>query len=814
MSKQGFKTTDSLTDRTFKWVNQLPVQKVSIKEKMKPNFYCNTYDFYIRQAYMATDHVEVKQLQDAACGVMDDDTYNYVLNPFNTNIEKLTTFPGALRNFDIISPIINAFIGEYIKSVKDFQVVAINADVVNEMKREAMASLSGILAQRFVNEVNRLGIITGIPTRQTPEPSKFMEEFHTNYNNQRANYGQDALNWILERNKSDYQNVCAFYDWITTGRVFTYKYIINGEVEREIISPDEAYPITNGEAFVEDHDAFVRIHRMSLNRIIDRFRNKMSEEDLNYVHNLANQYTHSVIPVSVPMERISSRSLTKEAGWDFVTSSTTNNVDRVLFGHDPRMIMVYEVFWKSEREIAILTYNYFGKVYEMEVDVDYELDKTHGDIALKKEWISEVMSGFRLGERVAGIYLKPEVIEVQRNLLHNVSVCKLPVNGKMGLFKNSGNHSIVKSLLPFQVLYNIFQLQRERAIAKNKGNIITLPKGILANDDEVSQEESMYYITADGLMLLDETAPNFSLAIQGVKTLNTNDAEYIKVLSELIGMVKGEAWSVIGMSDSRLGQIYASQGKAVTEQSIFRSSIISIPIFEIFNKTMEVDYDGLIDYSKFAYIDGKSGTYLNSDGRQTFFEINGIDYAETSFGIKVKNSAEETEKKKILTDVAFGAAQNGEYTVALETLDASSVSKVKTILKKYETAKREYEAAQAQADRDLKAEIDANVERRHQEEIQKDLTIAQMNNETKLAISEQAAISSLQGNLNDENNKNNEPVEVETDVEDYNTKEQMTRIKNRELYYKMMKDKKDRDLKEKQINNQLQVAKTNKNKYD
>ena len=85
--------------------------------------------------------------------------------------------------------------------------------------------------------------------------------------------------------------------------------------------------------------------------------------------------------------------------------------------------------------------------------------------------------------------------------------------------------------------------------------------------------------------------------------------------------IKQECWDLIGMNRQRYGSTFASDGKGNTEQAIFRSSILTAPMYFQFDKFMEMDYKGLLDASKIAYADGKKASYVNSDGKTAWFEI-------------------------------------------------------------------------------------------------------------------------------------------------------------------------------------------------
>jgi len=112
---------------------QLPNQKVSDKEKQKPEWYIPTCDYLISKAIALNNKIEVKRNLDAANGIVDYETYRYVMNPLSSSDNTLQNFPGEIRNVDFITPIKEKNLGEYINLPYVYHVKVNNMDVV--MKR-------------------------------------------------------------------------------------------------------------------------------------------------------------------------------------------------------------------------------------------------------------------------------------------------------------------------------------------------------------------------------------------------------------------------------------------------------------------------------------------------------------------------------------------------------------------------------------------------------------------------------------------------------------------------------------------------------
>lgn len=195
-------------------------------------------------------------------------------------------------------------------------------------------------------------------------------------------------------------------------------------------------------------------------------------------------------------------------------------------------------------------------------------------------------------------------------------------------------------------------------------------------------------------MVVDETSPTAGLALQGIKVLDMSLGAYAKESIDLMQSVKAEWWEAIGMNRQRYGDSKASDGKAVTEQAIFRSAIISDELNRKFEKFQEKDYAGLLDISKIAFLEGKKGKYINSDGREAFLKVNpddAIHHLESDYNIHVKNSRRESEKIQTAKEYGFSLGQNGNTSEMLELIDTTNFAKTKEIIKQMEEAKQNLE---------------------------------------------------------------------------------------------------------------------------
>lgn len=681
-----------------------PKQKVSLKEKMEvlegenyPDWIRKNVNHYIDQSDYtgmfgsgnASDNTnthdnykwEMVQLYRAADGELDTTLYNYVLNPYNNNKGQARNMPSQLRNYNIIKPVLNLFLGEKSKRPNNYQVVVTNADAKNRFTEGLNEHMKGYLAQAFVNDANDNGFKTGVNSQEMPDAKTYASDYSDNYNDNRAIFGQQAIDYIMYNEDMVDKIQDMFYHWLVTGRVFSFKEVYRGQIDYEPVSPLElSYPSSYGTGFLEDKDWCVRRMRWDINKCIDRFRSDLKPEIIDYLE-----------------EHVQN---------NISNTASINNGGTEYDDYQEGTIDVYHICWKTFKKVGILKYtDEIGQIQEREVDEDYKLDKEAGDMQLDWEWINEVWHGWRLDE---DIYIGGEPFPVQRDELNNSSKCKLPYNGRVGYTVNTGLQSVVKIGLNYQMLYNIYHYRFEQTMAKNKDKIMMIPLGLIPEkfgDDPI--EKFLYYVDSTGMAFFDETKPNADKVLAALKSIDLGLGKYAQDMMGFMAAIKDEWWDNIGINRQRYGDVAASAGKGTTQQAIVRSGLITEPMFRRFDKFIEKEFQGLLDCSKLAWLDGKKGQYVNSDGRNAFFEVNGREHLESDYSVFVKDNTKEKEQLDALKELVHPYAQKGTVKphILAEMINSDNFSRLKTLLKKADEIEDQLKQAAAEKEQGVGLEI-------------------------------------------------------------------------------------------------------------
>lgn len=805
-----------------------PKQKVSASEKRKAEWYANCIDFVIAAGVSFKNEVDTHNRINILHGNIPDEFYRKTLNPYNSSEERYRRFPATMRNFDIMSDIVRRYVGEYTKGIHEFTVGSNDPNIIINKNAKLKEEVTRLCQQAFVAEFTKRlqqmqqeqqaqaqqggeqGSSTGeqnVSSEQVMSPEEmeaFVKNFNENYIDEQTVQGQQLLEYIQSITKDEETYTEAFFNFIAFGECYTYKTIRDNNVFKENIPIVEAYPIPTRDRYVEDHDMFARKMMMSLNQIYDMFDDYLSKEDREFLDTF--------------YARDSGTAGTKLLSYDQYfekypdVCSKFNEEERNGFRNQP--ITVYEdngdlyevwhVVWRGFAKRGILTYiNEMGMQTQMIVDEDFEFNTELGHINI--EWVYEPQTyeGYRIGSRYSAIYpIHCRPCNYNRN-------GKLPYNGLMEVLPLFGKFSIVDIITPFQVLRNIIAYHREMVIAKNKMLILIMPESLLGDQEE----DKVYKMAADGVLYYDDSLDSNSIKAQQIRLLNANLGDYIKQLTDLMEAIKVEAREVVDMTPQRYGMIAQSAGKGTTEEAIARGSMGSVIINFAFDKLRATDYQGDLDNSKLAFVDGLDAGYYNNEKEHKFISLDVDMLLMSDLSVIVKNSATESEKLEQLRQWAFSAAQNGDLDMALAAITGNSVSAMKKTIMDFQNIKRQHEEQMQQAEQLLKQEEIENKLREIAAKGEEDRKTEELKYyyelQLKYAEVDMSVLTDTDTSVQDKNASQERIEEGRREIE-----RMKLDIERQKMANDMYNAAADRNVQREQMENDLKIARTNKNKYD
>jgi len=797
---------------------QFPQQRVGKSDKLKAEWYTNCIDYVIDAGLSFNDRTETETKLRILRGDIPDSFYKKTLNPYNSNNEKYTRFPATMRNLDIMSDIIRRYVSEYFKGVHEFIVGANNPDIVANKNAKLKAKMMELAEQAFQQELQKQQQAaqqqavqqgqdpnTVNPQDNMPDPEQFIKEFNEKYIDDESRQGQDMLDYIRAMTQDNLIYLTSFFNFVSLGECYSYCDIRGSKIIKEAIPVIDAFPIPNGNFFVEDHDMFARRMMLSYQQILDMFDNNLSETDKKF---LETYYSHHSSPNGIV--RLSYNQYFES--YPDVCSKFTSE-ERKLFQSEPvsvyegnnNLYEVWHVVWRGEARRGVLTYvNEIGMTTTKIVDEDYELDKSKGDISIEWEYEPQVYEGYRIGNRYTAIYpIKARPIAFNRN-------GKLPYNGIMEVLPMMGKFSIIKLVTPYQIMRNIFAYHREMIIAKNKMLILLLPESLIASNTE----DKIYKMAADGVLLVDDSEDANSQKMANIRLLNANMGQYITELTNLIEATKQEAREMVDMNMQRYGEITQSAGAATTQEAIARSSMGMVILVQMFDEFRKADYNRDLDYCKLAYIDGLDTSYWDELGKRRFISLDVNSFVNSDYSTTVRNDSKELDKIQQLRQWAFSAAQNGDLDMALAAITGDNVSQIKATVTKFNAIKQQHEEQMKQMEQMIKQEEIENKLKEIAAKGEQDRLTEQLKYQYELQLKYVDVDMGILNNTASDNNAAKNRLTELAEQNKANIEQQKIQLAREQMMADSYSKAADRQVKREDMKSKEKIAKTNKNKYD
>ena len=799
--------------------NYFPQQKVGAAIKNKAEWYSNCIDYIIDMGVSCNDRREDEIKLSILRGDIPESFYRKTINPYNSNNERYTRFPATMRNFDIMSDIIRRYVSEYFKGVHEFVVGANNPEIVLKKNMKLRQEMGLLAAQAFQQEfekqlqqLQQQAIQQGQPVENIdpqqamPDPEKFIADFNEKYIDDESKQGQDMLDFIRSITNDILIYNSAFFNYCALGECFTYTDVRGEELYKENVPVLEAYPIPNDNFFIEDHDMFARRMMLSYPQILDMFDDVLSKKDKEFlekyyttdVHKggrtrlLYNQYFEYYPEVC--------EKFTKEER-DLYRSDSI-----VISDRNDNLFEVWHVVWRGQARRGILTrINEVGFEEQVVVDEDYNFDPQNGDIVVEWKYEEQVYEGYRIGSRYDAIYpIKARPIAYQRN-------GKLPYNGIMEVLPMMGKFSIIKLITPYQILRNIISYHREMVIAKNKMLILLLPESLITSDTE----DKIYKMAADGVLIVDDSEDANSQKMANIRMLNASMGDYITQLTNLIEAIKMEAREMVDMNMQRYGEISQYAGAQTTQEALTRSSMGTVIIVSMFDEMRRRDYQRDLDYAKLAYIDGLQSSFYDDTHKVRYLSLDVNSYIMSDYSVLVKNEQKELDKIQQLRQWAFSAAQNGDLDMAVAAITGNNVTQIKNTVNKFMEIKRQHEEQMQQMEQMLK-----------QEELQAKITEIQAKGEEDRKTEElkyqyemqmkymDVDMALLGDNNPDNDNGASQRLAEAAEANKTSIARQKLTLEQQKMQADLYNKAADRQIAREKMQNDLKIAKTNKNKYD
>jgi len=796
------------------YVGGKPSLKVSKSLKEKSDFAHSKdiMDYFVAQTNLETagnktgdnNNTDLYTLYDAYNNIFSDTLFEYVTNPLSSSKSEHQSWPARIRPYSILRPNLDLLLGEFEKRPKNFTINVNNADAVNRAEESIKQAVVSSLEQMFYNEVEQqMAQQEGqAPPQQEkpPLPQNIKNATLSTYKDSRAEQGEIMLNQLEDDLHVKEVWSDMFKDYTITGETYSYKDVDWDEVVYERVSPiDIDYDKSPGNKYVEKASWVVRRKYMNPTDIVEKFWDELKPSDIDDLED-----SDQATPYSS----------------DYF-NSLFGNTYKIEEDLKRSKIPVYHVVWKYYTKVGFLTYiDEMGQPQEIEVPEGYKPDKEAGE-SVEWVWGIQWWEGWRADveftskkdglKNKGGLYLGIGPTQVQRTKMNNMFSTAGPYNGFRFSDTHSRNVSLVEIGLPYQILYIILHYRLEMTIAKSKGKIALLDINTIP--DKLGEEKFFYYAEANGFAMINRNQMGVDKTWNQYQVLDLDLFQTINNLIGILDQIKNEWDDVLGITRQRKGQVAASETASGVDAARYQSSVISERYFTKFDDFIRIERQGLLDCSKFAYIDGKKALYYSNDERAAILDLDPATYMESDFNVHIVNSSKDLEDMQLMKQQTAAFASQGQDPLAIaEIAQAHSISKLKNILKEnqqkaMEAGQQNQQSEQEAAERAIKIEQEfKQIEHAFEMELQE----AKYNREEALLhIKGQYELADT-----DTPGDELDPLAVQANTIKAGEVADKTNIEREKLISaeKIAKDKNDVERHKAEV--QLKIAKENKNQYD
>lgn len=550
---------------------------------------------------------------------------------------------------------------------------------------------------------------------------------------------------------------------------------------------------------------------------------------------------------------------------DIVEWILSDSEDTVDFGKT-HLLRVSTIYWKSQRKVGHLTkITEEGEMIQAIVDENFKVTEKplYNTVVYKQKskdnlifgehiewiWINETWGGVKIGPNrpafwgmnnpggLNPMYLgmnggKPGKLPFQFKGDSTLYGCKLPVEGSVFSDRNTRSVAMVDMMKPFQIGYNVVNNQIADILVDELGTVLlfdqnALPRHSMGEDWGKNNLAKAYVAMKNFQMLpLDTTITNTEnpLSFQHYQVLNLEQTNRLMSRIQLANYFKQQAFEVIGLTPQRMGQQIGQESATGIEQAVNASyAQTEIYFTQHSDYLMPRVHEMRTDLAQYYHSTKPSVRlqYITSTDEKVNFQMNGTDLLLRQLNVFCTTRTNQRQVMEQLRSLALNNNTTGASIYDLgNIIKAESIAEITHVLKAAEDKVQQQKQAEMQQQQQMQQEMLAAQEKARQEQIQaealrddkmiqKDITVAEIR-----SAGYGAAVDLNQNQLSDYQDAMKDIRQQSQYSEQMNFKREQEVNKTRANQDKLAIEREKIRSQENIAQKQLEIARTNKNKYD
>lgn len=547
----------------------------------------------------------------------------------------------------------------------------------------------------------------------------------------------------------------------------------------------------------------------------------------------------------------------------WILSETEGN----YYLNNPNLFRVTTMYWKSQRKVGYLTkIDESGKVTTEIITEDYTVtdnpvynttlikNKTAQNLIFGEHiewiWINQTWGGIKIGPNTPTLYgaenttgISPIYLGINQNQIkplrfqfkgdQSLYGCKLPVEGRIFNDRNTKSMSLVDAMKPFQIGFNMANNQIADIMIDEMGSVLlfdqnALPKHSLGEDwGKGNLAKANEAMRTYQMLPVDTSIDNTEspLSFQHYQSIDLSQTARLVSRMQLAQFFKQQAMEQVGLTPQRMGQPIGSTVTATEAEQTQVGSYAQTEMhfIEHCDYLMPRVHQMRTDLAQY-YHSTKSSVrlqHITSVDERINFEINGTDLLLRDINVYATTKANH---RKILEQLKMVATNNNTLGASVydlgQVFQADSIGTMNTILKKAEARQQaEMQAARQQEQEMQRMQIEA-AEKEKAMEQDFEAQENEKNRRTQLLVAEIRA--SGYGAMMDINeNKQSDFIDNMVTLKQSDQYQETINIQREKLNQNKAKETDKIKLKREEMalkrdlkNKDLEIAKTNKNRYD
>lgn len=792
----------------------LPQQKLPMSSKDKEwgksciNYYSNYR--YTNGSNLRSDRLRKLINYDLYNGKVNHKDIETICDPLGINTSN--TFSARFQHYDIISEPIRLLIGEETKRPDNHIVVSESPDDINRKTSAIKEKIFQALQQGLAYQIDP----NADPNNPPPPPEEILK--HEKYTP--SDIIESKANKILKSLKKKCNTRLLFSqgwkDALIAGEEVYWVGIENDEVAMRRVNPVNLTVILDGDTtFIDDAIAVVEERMLAINTILDEYGDILTKEDVDKLEN----YTRGTFGSFNTAGGFEPQFEVVNGQNAFAGVTPTNAYN----GNNSNnySIRVTRVEWKSMKKIGELTWTDEEGIVNTEIVDEFfntrVFKQAFPDAKVEWYWINEAWEGVKIGLDIfTDIKPKPN----QRRRLDNPYYCRLGYTGFIYEATNSQSVSLIDRLKPYQYLYDIISYRLEIAFASDQGKKFIMDLAQIPQSQGIDIDKWMYYLKEMNIAFINSFEEGKKGAATGqlankfnqFQAIDLSLSQSIQQYINMLDYIKQQVAFVSGVTPQRLGAINNSELVGNVERSVNQSSLITEYLYEAHAEVKRRAYTAMIEVAKICYKKGLVAQYVLDDMGIEMLNLEENEFENSEFNVYVTNNTKDLELKAKLDQLVQVALQSEKIDLSsiVETLMNDSPRDIVRLLqrKEEEFYKRQADSSKTQQEHEMK--VEAIQQQMHAEQVEldhlkldQDRYIAELNNETKIAVAE-IGVFARQQDLDQNDNGIPDPSEIAANAlkqQELSSKSflEQSKLMNDKAKHESLLAQKDKELKSKQM---------------